>query len=76
MIFMFIGVTFVHLDEKGEISDEIKGVVNSQSIRLITENHKAPNTCMIVFNDDMPSGLIKGTYEQYAKVLFGFNRKM
>lgn len=73
---MFIGVTFVHLDEKGEISEEIKGVVNSQSIRLITENKKSPNTCMIVFNDDMPSGLIKGTYEQYAKVLFGFNRKM
>lgn len=73
---MFMGVTFVHLNEKGEIADEIKGVVNTETIRLITENPKAPNTSMISFKDDLPSGLIKGSYEENAKVLFGFNRKL
>lgn len=73
---MFMGVTFVHLNEDGSIKDQLKSVVNSNCIKMIVENPKVKDTCMISFTDDMPSGLIKGSYEDNAKILFGFNRKM
>lgn len=73
---MFMGITFCEIDDKGAISKELKAVVNTNAIDMIVENPQFPGTCMIRFNDDTPVGLIKGTYEENAKVLFGFNRKL
>lgn len=73
---MFMGVTFITINEEGIIDQELRAVVNTNSIQRILENSKYPNTTVIFFNDDTPTGLIKGSYEQNAKILLGFNRKL
>ena len=71
---MFMSVTFVATG-KDDKTKEIQAVINTNSIRMIVENKENPETCMISFIDDTPSGLIKGSYEKLSKVLLGFNRK-
>ena len=73
---MFMGVTFITITEEGSVKQELKSVINTDSIKRILENPNHPDTTVIFFNDDTPTGLIKGSYEQNAKVLLGFNRKM
>ena len=68
---MFMGVTFC--DNTGK---ELKGVINTDCIKILCENKDNPNTTMVTFKDDTPAGLIKGSYEENAKILFGFNRKL
>ena len=72
---MFIGVTFVMAGSNNAESDKkIRAVINTNMIKMIVENKDNPNTCMISFVDDTPSGLIEGTYEKLSKILIGFNK--
>jgi len=71
---MFMSVTFVATG-KDDKTKEIQAVINTNSIRMIVENKENPETCMISFIDDTPSGLIKGSYEKLSKILLSFNRK-
>jgi hypothetical protein len=67
-----MGVTLCEAD-----SDiERRAVLNTDDIFLIYENVEKPNTTMVRFHNGAPNALIKGTYEQNAKILFGFNRKL
>ncbi len=72
---MWMGVTLVEPD----ISDrELKTVINTNDIFCMSENKDNPETTLIVFHaaTGKPNALIKGSYEQNAKVLFGFNRRL
>lgn len=70
---MFIGVTFIAADKKGEIK-EIRAIVDTRYIRMIVEDKDHKDRCMITFNDETPSGLIKGSYEEISKLIFNLQR--
>ena len=53
---MFIGVTFVAADKKGEIR-EIRAIVDTKYIRMIVEDKDHKDRCMITFNDENASYL-------------------
>ena len=73
---MFMGITLVDLDENFKIKSELRTVVNTDAIEALVENKKVPNTCVMTFKPEvsMSNGLIKGSYDDISKVLFGFNR--
>ena len=74
---MFMGVTFVTPGKNNAEADkELRAIINTNNIKLLAENTEHPNTCVVTFLDDTPSGLIKGSYEEMSKILYGFNRKL
>lgn len=54
---------------------EIKVMFNADNIKMLVENKEEPDTTMVAFRDGTPNALIKGSYEQNSKILYGFNRK-
>lgn len=74
---MFMGVTFVTFGKNNAESDkELRAIINTNNIKFLAENDVHPNTCVVTFLDDTPSGLIKGSFEELSKILYGFNRKL
>ncbi len=72
---MWMGVTLI---EPGISDKELRTVINTNDIFCITELPDNPDATMVVFHKiaDRPNAIIKGSYDQNAKVLFGFNRKL
>lgn len=54
---------------------ELKVMFNADNIKMLVENKDEPDTTMVVFKDGTQNALIKGSYEQNSKILYGFNRK-
>lgn len=74
---MFMGITLIGPKDEDGNNTEKKAVINTNDIYILSENPSVPGTSLLIMKDDKKNpNLIKGSYEQNAKILFGFNRKI
>ena len=68
---MFVSLTVMDAKPQEDgTQKEIQMLVDTGSILCIVENKDRPDTCIIRFrNDDMPAGLVKGTYKELCELI-------